>query len=63
MVSSLTARLCTPGFQSWQEHFLFLFYKISNSYSTGSGSPRAEPEDKVCLRCHKSLATRVITVI
>ena len=26
-------------------------------------SPRAEPEDKVCLRCHKSLATRVITVI
>ena len=26
-------------------------------------SPRAEPEDKVCLRCHKSLATRAITVI
>ena len=26
-------------------------------------SPRAKPKDKVCLRCHKSLATRVITVI
>ena len=26
-------------------------------------SPRAQPEDKVCLRCHKSLATRAITVI
>ena len=26
-------------------------------------SPRAKPEDKVCLRCHKSLATRAITVI
>ena len=26
-------------------------------------SPRAQPEDKVCLRCHKSLATRAITII
>ena len=26
-------------------------------------SPRAYPEDKVRLRCHKSLATRAITVI
>ena len=26
-------------------------------------SPRAKPEDKVGLRCHKSLATRAITVI
>ena len=26
-------------------------------------SPRAKPEDKVCLRCHKSLATRAITII
>ena len=24
-------------------------------------STRAQPEDKVCLRCHKSLATRAIT--
>ena len=26
-------------------------------------SPRAQPENKVCLRCHKSLATRAITVM
>ena len=26
-------------------------------------SPRAKPEDKVCLRCHKSMATRAVTVI
>ena len=26
-------------------------------------STRAQPEDKVCLRCHKSLATRAITII
>ena len=26
-------------------------------------SPRAQPEDKVCLRCHKSLATRALTII
>ena len=26
-------------------------------------SPRAKPEDKVYLRCHKSLATRAITII
>ena len=44
---------------------------ICYSYSTGcqgfmavnEPSPRAKPEDKVCLRCHKSLATRAITVI
>ena len=26
-------------------------------------SPRAQPEDKVCLCCHKSMATRAITII
>ena len=26
-------------------------------------STRVQPEDKVCLRCHKSLATRAITII
>ncbi len=25
--------------------------------------PRAKPEDKVCLHCHKSLAAHAITVI
>ena len=26
-------------------------------------SPRVQPEDKVCLHCYKSLATRAISVI
>ena len=26
-------------------------------------SPRTEPEDKVCLCCHESLATRAITYV
>ena len=26
-------------------------------------NPRVQPKDKVCLRCHISLATRAITVI
>ena len=56
------------------QHLMDLIINILNCYviviARGQGfmavnepSPRAEPEDKVCLRCHKSLATRAITVI
>ena len=55
-------------------HILLYDYYSDQSYviviARGQGfmavnepSPRAQPEDKVCLRCHKSLATRAITVI
>ena len=38
-------------------------FNSSGFMAVNEPSPRAQPEDKVCLRCHKSLATRAITVI
>ena len=38
-------------------------YSCQGFMAVNEPSPRAKPEDKVCLRCHKSLATRAITVI
>ena len=31
--------------------------------AVNEASPRAQPEDEVCLLSHKSLATRAITII
>ena len=43
--------------------FVIVIARGQGFMAVNEPSPRAKPQDKVCLRCHKSLATRAITVI
>ncbi len=45
------------------EHYVIVIARGQGFMAVNEPSPRAKPEDKVRLRCHKSLATRAITNI
>ena len=68
--SVIGASVSEPPSSDANGDFLLYIYIYVIVIARGQGfmavnklSPRAKPEDKVCLRCHKSLATRAITVI
>ena len=48
---------------SLHNNYVIVIARGQGFMAVNQPSPRAQPEDKVCLRCHKSLATRAITII
>ena len=45
------------------DFYVIVIARCQGFMAVNEPSPRAQPEDEVCLLSHKSLATRAITII